>query len=148
MNKHLLIAIDGSSESDKAMSQGLALAKALSGKATVMTATEPWTEAAFAALPTPSMISACEKSAAGKVASILNRAKARAEALGVTCEVHHGRDQHAPDAIIKLAKKEKCDLIVVGSHGRGSVGRTLLGSTPSKCSLSAKFRYSSAATLS
>jgi nucleotide-binding universal stress UspA family protein len=132
MYKHLLIAIDGSGESDKAMSQGFALAKALSAKATVVTATEPWTEAAYAALPTRSMISAYEKSAAGDAASILNKAKKSAETLGVSCEVCHVRDQHAPDAIIKLAKEKKCDLIVVGSHGRGSVGRILLGSTSLK----------------
>ena len=37
MYKHLLIAVDGSAESDKALSQGFAL----SAKATVITATEP-----------------------------------------------------------------------------------------------------------
>ena len=132
MYKHLLIAIDGSSQSDKAMSQGLALAKALSAKATVLTATEPWTEAAFAALPTPSMISACEKSAVGHAASILDKARESAEALGIVCEVRHVKDRHAPDAIIELAKQEKCDLIVMGSHGRGGVGRILLGSTSLK----------------
>jgi nucleotide-binding universal stress UspA family protein len=64
MYKHVLIAVDGSAESNKALCQGFALAKALSAKVTVMTATEPWTEAAYAALPTPSMIRAYEKSAA------------------------------------------------------------------------------------
>ena len=78
------------------------------------------------------MISAYEKSAAGNAASILNNAKQSAESVGVHCEVRHARDQHAPDAIIKLAKEKKCDLIVVGSHGRGSLGRILLGSTSLK----------------
>ena len=132
MYKHLLIAVDGSAESAKALSQGFALAKALSAKVTVMIATEPWTEAAYATLPTPSMIRAYEKSATGNAASILNNAKNSAEDLGVHCEARHVKDQHAPDAIIKLAKEKNCDLIVVGSHGRGSVGRILLGSTSLK----------------
>jgi nucleotide-binding universal stress UspA family protein len=132
MYKHLLIAVDGSAESDKAMSQGFALAKTLSAKVTVITATEPWTEAAYATLPTPSLISAYEKSVAGNAARILNNAKQGAEGAGIHCEVCHARDQHAPDAIIKLAKEKKCDLIVVGSHGRGSLGRILLGSTSLK----------------
>ena len=76
------------------------------------------------------MIRAYEKSAAGNAASILN--KQSAEGIGVHCEVRHVRDQHAPDAIIKLAKEEKCDLIVVGSHGCGSLGQILLGSTSLK----------------
>jgi nucleotide-binding universal stress UspA family protein len=70
--------------------------------------------------------------AAGNAASILNNAKQSAEGVGVHCEVRRVRDQHAPDAIIKLAKEEKCDLIVMGSHGRGSLGRILLGSTSLK----------------
>jgi nucleotide-binding universal stress UspA family protein len=36
-----------------------------------------------------------------------------------------GQDQQAPDAIIKLAKQKKCDLIVVGSQGCGSLERVL-----------------------
>ena len=72
----------------------------------------------------PSMISTYEKSAAGDAANILNNAKQSAENVGI--------HQHAPDAIIKLAKEQKCDHVVVGSHGRGSLGRVLLGSTSLK----------------
>jgi nucleotide-binding universal stress UspA family protein len=130
MYKYLLIAVDGSGESGKAMAA--ALAKALTTKATVVTATEPWIEAAYATLPTPpSMISAYEKSTAGNAASILNNAKQNAEGAGVHCEVHHASDQHAPDAIIKLAKEKKCELIVIGSHGRGSSVGSSLAALPS-----------------
>ena len=132
MYKHVLIAVDGSAEGDRALSQGFALAKALAAKVTVMTATEPWTEAAYTVLPTPSMIRAYEKSATGNAASILNAAKQKAESIGVSCEARHIKDQHAPEAIIKLAREQNCDLIVVGSHGRGSIGRILLGSTSLK----------------
>jgi universal stress protein A len=34
----------------------------------------------------------------------------------------------APDEILKLANEERVDLIVMGSHGRGWLGRFLLGS--------------------
>jgi cytochrome c len=45
MYKQLLSTIDGSSEGNRDLAGGLALAKKLSAKVTVVTATEPWTEA-------------------------------------------------------------------------------------------------------
>ena len=36
------------------------------------------------------------------------------------------------DAIIKAAKAERCDLIVMGTHGQGALQRLLLGSVASK----------------
>jgi nucleotide-binding universal stress UspA family protein len=47
----------------------------------------------------------------------------------VTC---HVKDQHASEGLIEAAKDRGCDLIVVGSHGYGAVGRILLGSTSLK----------------
>jgi nucleotide-binding universal stress UspA family protein len=40
--KHILIATDGSEAAAKAVTQGLALAKALGAKATAVTISEPW----------------------------------------------------------------------------------------------------------
>ena len=112
MYKRLLIAADGSSESDNAPMHGFALAKALAAKVTVVRATEPWTEAAFATLPTPSMVRVYDEVAAGTAATILDNAKAEAEQAGVSCATRHIRDAHAPEAIIKAAKEEGCDLSV------------------------------------
>ena len=36
------------------------------------------------------------------------------------------------DAIIKQAKKSKCDLIMMASHGRGGLSSILLGSETAK----------------
>jgi nucleotide-binding universal stress UspA family protein len=128
MFQHLLIATDGSPDGEEALRQGLGLAKALSAKATVATVTEPWTEAAYATLPTPSLVQIYEKAAAGNAAVILDRAKKAADQAGVEYMTRHIKGQHAPQGIIKAAKDEECDLIIVGSHGRGGLGRVLLGS--------------------
>jgi len=45
MCKHLLIATDGSSASEKSVSHGLALAKALAAQTTVIIVTKPRNEA-------------------------------------------------------------------------------------------------------
>ncbi|MEE8531801.1 MAG: universal stress protein, partial [Hyphomicrobium sp.] len=43
MYAHILIATDGSELAEKAVEQGLTLAKALGSKATAINVTEPWT---------------------------------------------------------------------------------------------------------
>src|SRR5512145_2862532 len=50
MFKHILIATDGSELADKAVQQGLTLAKALNAKSTAVTVTEPWDALSMAAI--------------------------------------------------------------------------------------------------
>ena len=45
MYAHILIATDGSDLAQRAVEQGLALAKTLGSKVTAVTVTEPWTAA-------------------------------------------------------------------------------------------------------
>ena len=132
MFKHLLIATDGSAASEKALVQGLLLAKALAAQVTVVTVTEPWTEGAYATIPTPSLIKAYEQAAAGGAASLLDGVSKVAEEAGVRCQTRHIKDQYPAEGIIKAAKDQGCDLIIVGSHGRGAIGRVVLGSTSLK----------------
>jgi nucleotide-binding universal stress UspA family protein len=132
MFKYLLIATDGSQESAKALAQGIALAKALSAKVIVATVTESWTEATYATIPTPSLVRTYEEAAAANAAAILERAREATAEARVQCVTRHVKDTHAPEGILKTAKEEGCDLIIVGSHGHGILGRILLGSTSLK----------------
>ena len=100
MFKHFLIATDGSPESWKALAQGLALARALSAKVTIATVTEPWTEAAYAILPTPSGVRNYEKAAAGNAAVILDRAKKVADQVGAQCVTRHIKDEQVSNRSI------------------------------------------------
>lgn len=55
-----------------------------------------------------------------------------AKGSGVECESHLLFDIHAADAICEAAYSLRCQIICIGSHGRGAIGRLLLGSTATK----------------
>lgn len=52
----------------------------------------------------------------------------RAVETGVPVEFTHEIDTHPAEAIVRLADRLKCDLIVMSSHGRRGVRRFVLGS--------------------
>lgn len=128
MYKSLLIATDGSELAQKAVDHGLALAKALGAKATVIVVTEPWD---VVVLPDAAVVfppADYEERIAVGAAAILSGAKAAAEKAGVTCETLHVRDRYPGDGIVEAARERQCDLIVMASHGRRGLRRLVLGS--------------------
>ena len=128
MYKHILIATDGSELAQKAVQQGLTIAKALGAKATIATVTEPWTAVAPGEIGMAFPVADSEKSASDHAAAILDAAKAQAAAMGATCGVLHVKDRYPADGIIEAAKAQGCDLIVMASHGRRGMARVLIGS--------------------
>jgi nucleotide-binding universal stress UspA family protein len=132
MYKHILVATDGSELSDKAVAHALGLAKALGARVTAVNATAPWTSAAYATVPTPSLIKVYEKAAAENAAHTLAAVGEAAKKRDVACATVHVKDQYAAEGIINTARDKGCDLIVMASHGRRAVARVLLGSEATK----------------
>lgn len=128
MYKNLLIATDGSSVSQKAVDQGLALAKTLAARVTVVTVTEMWSALEMAGNDGGTKIDKFEATAATGASKVLDAVSEAAKRSGVACETVHVPDSAAADGIVLTAKKMGCDLIVMGSHGRRGLGRLLLGS--------------------
>ena len=64
--------------------------------------------------------------------TILGSVKAEAAAANVACECVAVAGDSPYEAIIKQAKKGKCDLIAMASHGRKGLSSMLLGSETSK----------------
>jgi nucleotide-binding universal stress UspA family protein len=54
--------------------------------------------------------------------------KAQGSAEGVTVKAVVAKSDLVAEAVISAAKKHKCDLIVMASHGRKGIKRLLLGS--------------------
>jgi nucleotide-binding universal stress UspA family protein len=135
MYKHVLIATDGSDLAQKAVSTGLALAKALNAQASAVTVTEPWDALSMAALAERGMrnpVADYDEAVASAANRILWGVSETAKKIGVSCATLHVKDRQPAEGIIETAKQRGCDLIVMASHGRRGISRVLLGSQATK----------------
>jgi nucleotide-binding universal stress UspA family protein len=128
MHRHILIPTDGSELSQNAIDYGMALAKSVNAKVTVLTVSTPFHT--FAVEPglvtdTPEQY---EKRMATLAGKYLNVAKEAALAAGVSCETMHVEHDQPYLAIIETAARQSCDLIVMASHGRRGISAIVLGS--------------------
>jgi nucleotide-binding universal stress UspA family protein len=131
MYKRILIATEGSEFGGKALTHGLALAKALNVPVVVVTVTEAWSALELARLTrlgNRNPIEHYEEMVTAAGNHILTHAADLAKSQGVSCETLHVRDSHPSEGIIMAASQKGCDLIVMASHGRRGVDRMLLGS--------------------
>src|SRR5512145_3062530 len=131
MFEHILIATDGSALGDKAVLQGLALAKALNAKATAVTVTEPWDALSMAAIAESQMrnpIADYEERMTAAANRILRSVAEKAKKLDVPCATIYLKDRHPAEGIIETAQVQLCDLIVMASHGRRGIARLLIAS--------------------
>ncbi len=132
MYRHIFIPTDGSSQSERAVEQGLALAAQVGARATVFTALEPFHMLSLDPQQIADTRNMYERHARQWAGNHLQAAEEKARALGVACEtvmVEHG---HPYEAIIDHATRGGCDLIVMASHGRQGVKALLLGSETAK----------------
>ena len=128
MYKHLLIATDGSELAQKAVDQGLALAKKLGAAVTAVTVTEPWPVTLAGDVVVAYPIEEYEQSAASTAGNILAAVADAAAKQGVACSTVHVKDKYPAEGIVDTAKSKGCDLIVMSSHGRRGLTKLLLGS--------------------
>lgn len=132
MYKHILIATDGSELAQKAVTQGLAIAKAIGAKVTAINVSEPWVAVAPGEVAMAFPIKDYEESVTANAERILTPVATEASALGIPCDTLHVKDQFPAEGIIETAEKLGCDLIVMASHGRRGLMRFLLGSQANK----------------
>ncbi len=128
MYNHILIPTDGSELSKMALYEGVALAKALGARVTVITVTTPF----HVFTTNPSMVTDTpaeyKKQMAALAGQYLDVAKNIAAAAGVTCDLVHLEHEQPYRAIIETAQNRGCDAIHMASHGRRGVSAILLGS--------------------
>jgi nucleotide-binding universal stress UspA family protein len=128
MYKNILIPTDGSELSGKALRDGIALAKVLGSKVTVLTVSMPFHVFTLAMEVVIDTAPEYARRMQAKTTKILEEAAANAKAAGVECETIHVEHEHPYQAIINTAGTKGCDLITMASHGRRGVAALVLGS--------------------
>ena len=133
MFKHILISTDGSPVSDKAAKAGIALASALGAKVTAYCAVEPMQilyaeDYAFDQEFMEGIEARARAQAQKHVAAIGKLAKA----AGVPFATVVTKAYTPYEGIIAAAKKQKCDVIFMASHGRRFLSALIMGSVTQK----------------
>ena len=134
MFTHILIPTDGSAIANIAVKVGIALAKKTGACITGYYSIEPVWPAGLGEGYTISRTTLADLDRrARKVGEkILGAMEKRAKSAGVRFDSVCSNSDTAYRGIIGAARKKRCDVIVMASHGRGSVGTLLLGSVTSK----------------
>ena len=134
MYRHLLAATDGSDLSNLAVDHAIDLARQLGARLTLLHVAGQYPPpmlvdgTVFPTLPQEEH----EAAAAEQSKQILDPCVARAKAAGVEADAVHESDSAAWHAIMEVAARASCDLIVMGSHGRGGFASLIMGSQTQK----------------
>ena len=134
MFKHILVPTDGSTLSRKAIAGAVELAKLAGARITGVFAAPAATPVVYRNLlpvgyMTPQRHAAMIERAARKYLSVIEKAARKAR---VRCETVCVTNDFPADAILSVAKKRRCDLIYMASHGRTGLRGVLLGSEAQK----------------
>lgn len=134
MFKHILVPLEGSRLSLKALDTAATLAATFGAKVTALTVSPPYPitvmgEGYMLDLNSPAE---WEKSTDAHVQKLKHAAEKRAAKKGLTIGFASVASEHPYLGIIETAEKKKCDLIVMSSHGRRGVAALLLGSETTK----------------
>jgi len=129
MYRHILIPTDGSELAEHGVAHGLALAKSLAAKISVIFVVEPFSELTGRFLEVVATYAELRREQA---ASVLSSAANAAKEAGLSCELIQVEHEQPHQAIIAAAEEKGCDLIVMSSHGRSGLSKLLMGSVTNK----------------
>jgi nucleotide-binding universal stress UspA family protein len=119
--ERILVAMDGSKHSEKALDQAISMAKICKSILFAISVVELYPEQV-------ALAPALEEKKSEEAWELLERTRDRAREENIACEtiVHIGGRPH--EFIIQEAKDKSVDLIVMGTHGRTGLKKLLMGS--------------------
>jgi len=130
MYKRILIATDGSPLSEKAVQSGLSLAALAQAQVVALKVVPRYPRSYFdGGIQTDlTDIKAIEKHWSEEAQALVDKVKAQGARAGVAVKAVTAKSDLVAEAVIAAARKHKCDLIVMASHGHKGLKRLLLGS--------------------
>jgi len=140
MFKHILLPTDGSKLSAKAVKRGIDLAKKSRARVTAIHVVPEFKLMVDEGI---TMLSAAlkkrfEEEGRARAQKMLDDIARQARARGVRCTTLCMASDLPYQQIIAAARKNKCDLILMASHGRRGLSSLLLGSETAKVLLHTK----------
>lgn len=135
MFKHLLLPTDGSKFSERAVQRGIEFAKSLGARVTtvhVIPEFRMMADESFVLPTSADLKRRYEKEAKVRAEKMLEKIGENARAANVAYNAITVSGDIPYEKIIETAKKCKCDLIMMASHGRRGISGLLLGSETSK----------------
>ena len=131
MYKHLVVAIDGSNTSLKALRHAVQISGNVGSKITLVNIANPTEYMALA--PEFLQEASYEATALANAEKVLNKAEELARSLGatdinrhITVSVKGARDM--AQQLVDYANNNEADLLVLGTHGRTGLMHLLMGS--------------------
>ena len=140
MFKHILLPTDGSTLSNKAVKRGIEFAGKIRSRVTalhVMPEFRAFADEGFAPL-SPALKKRLEDEARSRATKMLEVIARQARSRKVRCVTLIVASDSPYQQIIATARKKKCDLIMMASHGRRGLSSLLLGSETAKVLLHSK----------
>lgn len=130
MYKRILVPTDGSALSKKAVKSAVELASTLGAEVVALNVVPRYPMSYFEGgiSVSPSEVARVEKQWAEHGQALAREVEKFAEKAGVHATAVTVRSDLVAEAIIAAAKKHKCDVVVMASHGRRGIKRLLLGS--------------------
>lgn len=131
MYKKILVTTDGSPLSKKAVRSAIGLAAGLGAELVALHVVPRYPTAYFeggSTVLTHAEVGRIEAQWAERGQALIDEVREAAEAAGVRARGAIARSDGVAEAIMAAARKHKCDLVVMASHGRKGLKRLLLGS--------------------
>lgn len=130
MYKRILVPTDGSALSKKAVRAAIQLAAALGAELVAMHVIPRYPMSFFdgGIAVSRADVARLEKQWSDRAQELVDDAQKAGLASGVKVKAIVVQSSAIADAILRVAAKQKCDLITMASHGRKGIKRILLGS--------------------